>query len=294
MCLSLCKALKRTTKSFALEARERSTERRSYRPLVSIGAARGSRVFLGAKAMGLTIALEGNIGAGKTTFLSYLKKKGWRCVDEPVVQWQGAEGGENLLSMFYADPKRWAFTFQTFAFISRSQAALGTLRHPPNMAPPASQPSASQLTSQATVLERSLHSDKHCFAKNCHMTGLMKDAEWGVYENYHSWIMNEHPELRCDVIVYLRTDPQRCLEHIRKRGRKEEETITLSYLQELHQRHEEWLSPPQHGPGGGASLSTDQVKVLTLTCESDWENDLARCEEMCEAISDFIEMIPAT
>ena len=35
---------------------------------------------------------------------------------------------------------------------------------------------------------------------------------------------------------------QVCYERLQKRGRPEESTVTLEYLQHLHHRHEEWLT----------------------------------------------------
>ena len=43
-------------------------------------------------------------------------------------------------------------------------------------------------------------------------------------------------------LVYLRAKPETCLERIRTRNRPAEQSITLEYLQQLHQRHEQWLS----------------------------------------------------
>ncbi len=41
--------------------------------------------------------------------------------------------------------------------------------------------------------------------------------------------------------MYLRNDPEIALERVRLRGRKEEANIKLSFLQDLHTLHEEWL-----------------------------------------------------
>lgn len=49
-------------------------------------------------------------------------------------KWQGGPADStgaqqpNLLQMFYSDPSRWAFTFQTFAFVSRAQQAMSAMR----------------------------------------------------------------------------------------------------------------------------------------------------------------------
>jgi len=98
----------------------------------------------------LRIAVEGNIAAGKSTFVSLLArlKRHFYCVPEPVSKWQDVEGsddegppcsqeslvgGTNVLQQFYADPKRWAYTFQSYAFISRMRAQLRPAEH---FAPP--------------------------------------------------------------------------------------------------------------------------------------------------------------
>jgi len=103
-----------------------------------------------------------------------------------------------LLDMFYRDPKRWAFTFQTYAFLSRTQAAVQQLRAG-DAAYYAAAESTDDSSASATgdgerippsyVFERSLYSDKHCFATNCFKTGLFNQAEWTVYNDYHAFIM---------------------------------------------------------------------------------------------------------
>lgn len=67
----------------------------------------------------LKIAVEGNIGSGKTTFLSifnqYAKKmsKNPMILPEPVDQWRNVKG-VNILQLLTDDPIRWSFTFQLY------------------------------------------------------------------------------------------------------------------------------------------------------------------------------------
>ena len=70
-------------------------------------------------------ALEGNIGAGKTTILKIIGKhfKDVEFVEEPVKQWQNL-GGMNLLDAFYTDPKRWGFSFEFFSMLTKIKALL--------------------------------------------------------------------------------------------------------------------------------------------------------------------------
>lgn len=85
------------------------------------------------RAQRVTLAVEGNIGAGKSTFLNIMADQALELQDiievvpEPVEEWQsvaGAEGGEgpvNLLDRFYKDPQRYAYTFQHYVLLTRMQ-----------------------------------------------------------------------------------------------------------------------------------------------------------------------------
>lgn len=58
-------------------------------------------------------------------------------------------------------------------------------------------------------------------------------------------------DCQVDLVVYLRTDPQTCLARVMGRGRPEEAGVTLGFLQDLHQLHEDWLVGerfPSYGP----------------------------------------------
>ena len=67
----------------------------------------------------LKVAVEGNICAGKTSFLEHLKTSyGASCVlivhDEPMENWRNLHG-HNILDMFYNDQVRYAFMMQVVA-----------------------------------------------------------------------------------------------------------------------------------------------------------------------------------
>jgi deoxyadenosine/deoxycytidine kinase len=51
-------------------------------------------------------------------------------------------------------------------------------------------------------------------------------------------------EVRFLILVYLRTTPAVCLERMHNRGRSEESTVDINYLEELHKAHEDWLRSP--------------------------------------------------
>lgn len=54
--------------------------------------------------------------------------------------------------------------------------------------------------------------------------------------------MIQNHDCNLDLIFYLRTSPETCLERLKRRGRHEEvSTISLDYLKNLHDLHESWL-----------------------------------------------------
>jgi hypothetical protein len=72
------------------------------------------------------ISIEGNIGSGKSTILNCLKEKSKINTSlifllEPVDEWEKITDtdGTNILTRYYSDQKRYAFSFQMMAFITR-------------------------------------------------------------------------------------------------------------------------------------------------------------------------------
>ena len=69
-----------------------------------------------------TVVVEGNVGAGKSTFVDILAREDARIspVPEPVSAWQNVSGtGVNLLDSMFRDGKRWAGAFQLVSTLSR-------------------------------------------------------------------------------------------------------------------------------------------------------------------------------
>ena len=80
------------------------------------GSAASDRPFI--------VSVEGNIGSGKSTMLSYFEKFGdVELVPEPVGQWCDLNG-HNLLAKLYENPSRWSFQFQSYVQLTRYQQNL--------------------------------------------------------------------------------------------------------------------------------------------------------------------------
>ncbi|XP_052816110.1 thymidine kinase 2, mitochondrial-like [Mya arenaria] len=169
-----------------------------------------------------TVSIEGNIGCGKTTLLEYFKSsKVVEAIKEPVSQWTNVQG-HNALQLLYDDPKRWSFSFNNYAQLTRVQMHTRPHHKPVKM------------------LERSLFSTKHCFVENDFRNGTINGLEYAILNEWFNYL-TEMPRTGIDLIVYLRADPKVCFDRIKRRSRKEEAGVPYKLIDDLHNLHEEWL-----------------------------------------------------
>lgn len=175
--------------------------------------------------------IEGNIGSGKSTFLKNLEKYNLltnvQFIQEPVNEWKETKDkdGINILEHFYSDMNRHCYTFQSFAFISRIN-----------------QLDQIDDTKSYVFIERSVFCDKNVFARSCYETKIMSDIEWKIYNKWFDWMVQKYKEIfDRSYIIYLATSSETAIKRINKRGREEETTITLEYIDMLNKKHEEWL-----------------------------------------------------
>lgn len=172
------------------------------------------------------ISLDGNIGAGKSTLLNKLRTlPNVKVIDEPVGVWEMyVNNGKNLLELFYEDQKRWAYTFQNAAIITRLQNIQNTIKENPEY--------------DIFITERSILTDKYVFADMLHNTGTMNDLEWSLY---NTWFNTYGKDVTVHGVVWLDVCPDTCMERIHARNRKGEEDIPLDYLHALEKQHRSWL-----------------------------------------------------
>ncbi len=187
----------------------------------------------------ILITIEGDIGAGKSTLIDFLKREHpeWHFVDEPVGVWQGLknEGGENLLELFYKDTTKYAYTFQNCAILSRARNIQNAVRS--WQAACIEDPSLA--AHNVFVTERCLDTDYNVFAKMMYDTGKMGLLEWDLYKMWYEFAKDNSYPLKG--IIHVCTPPEVCDERIHIRGRKGEENIPLEYLQSLERYQNEWL-----------------------------------------------------
>ena len=193
------------------------------------------------------IIIEGNIGSGKTTFVNYISKNfNDATVNyEPVEKWQSYQDEQdiNLLNNFYNDQQRWGYTFQNMAFMTRVK----DLIKPCN--------------TKYKFIERSIYTDRNCFALNCYETGKINKMEWEIYTDWFNWLSNSF-DVKPDGYIYLRVKPDICLERINKRNRQEESGIPIDYLENIHIKHDDWL------------LNEKKIPVLVLDWNCSFDNNI--------------------
>ena len=181
------------------------------------------------------ISIDGNIGSGKSTLLAHLKQhynnnNNVVFLKEPVDEWAKIkdEEGNTMLQKFYTDQAKYSFAFQMMAYISRLSIFRQTVR----------EYSSKNIENLIIITERSLYTDKHVFAKMLHYQNMIEDVTFQIYLNWFNEFSTDFP---VDSIIYVKTDPQICHNRIHKRCRVGENIIPLSYLQECHKYHEEFI-----------------------------------------------------
>lgn len=156
------------------------------------------------------ITIDGNIGSGKSSILNYLHKKYKISIDlEPIEQWK------NYLDNFYIN-KNNIFNFQLRVWLDRAWIQ-------------------EKEEKVMILMERSPFFIKNVFCLSVFNNKLINDNEYNILMELYNktdniWNSNN--------FIYLRSDPNKCLERINIRGRENEKNITLDYLNQINDLHE--------------------------------------------------------
>jgi deoxyadenosine/deoxycytidine kinase len=195
------------------------------------------------------VSIEGNIGSGKSTLLENLKnhyKNNANVIflKEPVDDWEKIKDsqGNTMLQKFYADQEKYSFAFQMMAYISRLKILKDAVQKIKDRLESTNLMFRSEEPTYIIITERSLYTDKHVFAKMLYDQGKIEDVCYQIYLNWFDAFTKEYP---VDLAVYVSTEPQNCYDRVHKRARVGEEVIPLTYLEECHKYHDDFLSKCQ-------------------------------------------------
>ena len=192
----------------------------------------------------LIVSIDGNIGSGKSTIVSYLKlhfanycgSKSNDCkicfLQEPVSIWETIcdEHGKSIITHFYENNERHSFAFQMMAYISRLSLLKNALIKDYDI----------------IVTERSIYTDKYVFAQSLYDAKKLSLIEFQIYLKW----FDEFSDILSSIkYVYIRTMPEICDLRVKRRNRQGE-TIPLEYLQDCHHYHDIWLNNPVKIEGG--------------------------------------------
>ena len=180
----------------------------------------------------ILISIEGNIGAGKSTIIDNLKDHMKGNTDimflkEPVDIWETIKDtntDENILQKFYNDSKKYAFSFQVMAYITRLSTIRTAIRENPDC--------------KVIICERSLDADKNIFAKMLYEDNKIEDINYQIYLHFYNEYKNDY---KLDGIVYINADADVCYDRTVKRSRNGESSITKEYLQKCKDYYDDWL-----------------------------------------------------
>jgi deoxyadenosine/deoxycytidine kinase len=211
----------------------------------------------------IILSIEGNIGSGKSTLLTRLQEMyaGDTTIcflQEPIDIWDTIkdEHGTSILEKYYADQKRYAFSFQMMAYISRISLMRAALKK----------------NYKVIIIERSVYTDSAVFAKMLFDDKKIEEIEYKIYIKWVNEFISDFPPVK---FIYVRADPEVSLQRILLRARQGE-MIPLEYLQNCHKYHDEWL------------LNYNTTPLLVLNANVDIKQDSQALAEWIHDINCFI------
>lgn len=200
------------------------------------------------------IAIEGNIGAGKTT-LSHQLADRFGC-DLVLEQFTD----NPFLPPFYEQPERYAFPVELFFMTERHKQLLEHFSQP-------------DLFRSFTVADY-FFVKTLLFAKN-----NLSEEEFRLFQRLFLILNTTFP--KPDLLLYLHRPVEVLLKQIKKRGRDIEQHITLGYLTEIQDAYLDYLKTETETP----------VLVLELG-DADFQGDAAAFETISKILD--VQHTPGT
>ncbi len=161
------------------------------------------------------IAIEGNIGAGKTTLANMIAED----FNARIVLERFADNP--FLSKFYEDKDRYAFQTEMTFLIDRYQQLSDDL-------------------AQFDMFKNFIVSDYYIFKSLIFSQITLQQEEYSLYRKVFDIMYKEIT--KPDLYVYLYQNTDRLLENIKKRGRDYEQNIASGYLEKIHKGYASFMN----------------------------------------------------
>ena len=161
------------------------------------------------------IAIEGNIGAGKTTLVQKISED----FNAKTVLERFADNP--FLPKFYKDQVRYAFPLEMSFLADRYQQLSDDL-------------------AQFDLFKDFIIADYHIIKSLIFANVTLTDDENRLYRNLFSIIYKEMP--KPDLYIYLYQNPERLLQNIKKRGRSYEQEIQAEYLEKINRGYLDFMN----------------------------------------------------
>lgn len=148
--------------------------------------------------------------------------------------------GTDLLRLFYEENDKWTFVFENYVLLSRLKSL--------NQVDKLIQKEHSTKDTNF-FLERSILSSFNVFTLNSFQEKKLNQIEYDIltefYNFYYETIFRNQEKKKMNElfkIIYIKTNPDICLDRILKRRRKSENQITLDYLTKINDKYEAWIN----------------------------------------------------
>ena len=165
------------------------------------------------------IAIEGNIGAGKTSLAKMMSDE----FNAKIILERFADNP--FLPKFYEDKERFAFPLEMSFLADRYQQLSDDL-------------------AQLDLFKNFIVSDYYIFKSLIFAQITLQKDEYALYRRMFDLMYNEIT--KPDLYVYLYQNTDRLLQNIKKRGRDYEQNIEAGYLQKIHDGYKNFISTQQN------------------------------------------------
>jgi 2-amino-4-hydroxy-6-hydroxymethyldihydropteridine diphosphokinase len=160
------------------------------------------------------IAIEGNIGAGKTTLATKIAED---CNAKLILE---RFADNPFLPKFYKDQNRYAFPLEMSFLADRYQQLSDDL-------------------AQFDLFKDFIVADYHIFKSQIFAKVTLQEDEFRLYKTMFDIMYKEMP--KPDLYVYLYQNTDRLLANIKKRGRSYEQDIPTNYLEKINQGYLDYI-----------------------------------------------------